>query len=101
MSSGTNGCNTGGRLTYGGRSLLSFSNILTEFSEDVAQGDGEALDAVAVMFGIEKQDRGAFAEVAHANFDKLFPSENVSAEQVLQTLFEVMKNDQRLAKYAV
>lgn len=100
MSSGTNGCNTSGRLTYSGKSLLSFSNILTEFTEAVAQGNGEALDAVAVMFGIEKRDRGVFAEVTHANFDKLFPSENVTAEQVLQTLVEIMKNDERLAKYA-
>ena len=100
MSSGTNGCNTDGTLTYGGKSFLSFSNILTEFTEAVAQGDGEALDAVAVMFGIEKQDRGVFAEVTHAHFDKLFPSENVTAEQVFQTLREIMKNDDRLAKYA-
>ena len=100
MSSGTNGCSTSGRLTYSGRSLLSFSSILTEFTEDVAKGEGEALDAVATMFGVEKQDRAAFAEVTHANFNALFPSANATAEQVLQNLIAIMKSDERLAKYA-
>lgn len=101
MTSGTNGCSTRGRLTYSGKNAMTVSQIMTEFSEDVAKGNGEALDTVAVVFGIDKQDRSVFAEMAHANFEKLFPSENVSAEHVVDTLFVLMKNDARLAKYAV
>ena len=58
MTSGTNGCSTDGTLTYGGGSMMS--SIMDEFSEDVARGHGEALDAVAVMMGIEKGDRDIF-----------------------------------------
>ena len=57
MTFGTNGCSVDGGLSYGGESMLAFSNILDEFSEDVAQGQGEAIDAVAVMMGIEVEDR--------------------------------------------
>ena len=45
MTSGTNGCSMDGKLTYGGKSMIS--SIMDRFSEDVAQGNGEALDAVA------------------------------------------------------
>lgn len=97
MTTGTNGCSANGTLTYGGASLLG--SIMDEFSEDVARGDGEAMNAVAVMYGIEKADRATFASVMHENFTALFPSENVTAEEVMASMNEVMKADSRLAKY--
>ncbi len=99
MTSGTNGCSTDGALTYGGASMIS--SIMDEFSEDVARGHGEALDAVAVMMGVEKSDRDAFAKVVHDNFSTIFPHDKVTAQQVTDSLLTVMKSDVRLAKYAV
>lgn len=98
MTSGTNGCSIDGALTYGGKSMLG--SIMDEFSQDVAMGNGDALNAVAVMMGVEPQDRETFAQVTHENFNVIFPSENVTAEEVLQSLETVMKSDARLAKYA-
>ena len=99
MTSGTNGCSINGTLTYGGTSMIGA--IMNELSIDVAKGEGEALTAVAVMYGIEPADRKAFAEVAHSNFTTIFPSENVTAEQVMASLNDIIKNDGRLAKYAI
>jgi hypothetical protein len=98
MTSGTNGCATDGNLTYGGTSLLA--QIMDEFSEDVARGHGDALDAMAVTLGIAAKDRASFARVTHENFDTLFPNENVTAEQVMASINSLMKNDQQLSKYA-
>lgn len=98
MTSGTNGCSTNGTLTYGA-GKLNISGILDEFSEDVAKGEGEALNAVAVMIGVEKEDRQHFAQVTHENFDVLFPNENVTSKQVLNSLIVVLKNDDKLSKY--
>jgi len=98
MTSGTNGCSTGGTLTYGGSSLVS--NMMDEFSEDVARGHGDALNAVAASMGVEKTDRELFAKVAHNNFNTIFPNENVTAEEVTASLNALMKADPRLAKYA-
>ena len=97
MTTGTNGCSTSGTLTYGGKSLIA--SVMTEFSANVAAGHGDALNAVAVAIGIEPQDRAVFAEVTHANFKVLFPSENTTADQVVQALEQVMKSDARLARY--
>ena len=99
MTSGTNGCSMNGTLTYGGKSLLG--SIMGEFSEDVARGEGEALNAVAVMYGVEQQDRASFATAMHTNFQTLFPNENVTAEEVMASMNEIMKSDAQLAKYAV
>ena len=97
MTTGTNGCSANGTLSYGGTSLIG--SIMGEFSEDVARGEGEALNAVAVMYGVEQQDRAAFASAMHANFQTLFPSEDVTAEEVMASMNEIMKADANLAKY--
>ena len=100
MTSGTNGCSTNGTLTYGGKEIV-MSPIMDEFSEDVARGHGDALDAVAVMMGIEPQDRDAFAETMHENFAVIFPSENVTAGEALTAMDGIMQSDELLAKYTV
>lgn len=99
MTSGTNGCSMDGALTYGGESMLG--GIMDEFSQDVAMGHGEALNAVAVLMGVAAEDRQTFAEVTHENFAVIFPNENVTAKDVMTSLESVMKADSRLAKYTI
>ena len=101
MTSGTNGCSTDGKLTYGGKDMIDVSSIMDEFSEDVARGNGDAMNAIAAMIGVEQKDREVFAQAMHENFAMIFPSENVTAQQVLISVNMVMKKDGRLAKYAV
>ncbi len=97
MTTGTNGCSTSGTLTYGGKSMVS--SIMGEFSEDVARGQGDALDTVAVVYGVEKQDRATFAKVMHENFAVIFPNEDVTADDMMASIEAVMKADATLAKY--
>ncbi len=97
MTFGTNGCSTSGTLTYGGASMVS--SIMGEFSEDVARGEGDAMDTVAVVYGIEKQDRDTFAKVMHENFAAIFPSEDVTAAEMMASMEAIMKSDATLTKY--
>ncbi|WP_019528114.1 DUF3015 domain-containing protein [Dasania marina] len=99
MTSGTNGCNTSGTLTYGGKEMINVGALLDEFSEDVARGDGEVLNAVAVSLGVNAEDRVAFKLAMHNNFDKIFPAEDVTTEHVLASMWSVMQSDAQLAKY--
>ena len=100
MTSGTNGCSVHGKLTYGGKSLLAQSSVMEEFTQDVARGDGEAMNAVAVSMGVPAESRPAFAEVMHQNFNTLFPTADVTSDQVYTTMVELMKTDARLKPYA-
>jgi hypothetical protein len=97
MTTGTNGCSTSGTLSYGGQSVVSA--IMDEFTEDVARGEGDALDTVAVVYGVEPQDRDTFAKAMHENFNVLFPSEDVTAEEMMASIEEIMKSDATLSKY--
>ena len=99
MTTGTNGCSTTGTLSYGGQSVVSA--IMNEFSEDVARGEGEALNTVAVVYGVEPQDRDTFAKVMHNNFATIFPNEDVTAEEMMVSIEAVMKTDADLSKYVV
>jgi len=97
MTTGTNGCETKSSLGYGGKSAVSA--IMDEFSEDVARGEGDALDTVAVLYGVEKTDRDIFAKVMHENFAVIFPSAEVTADEMIASIEQVMKADPALAKY--
>ncbi len=97
MTTGTNGCSSNGKLTYGGKSLIGA--VMDEFSEDVARGDGEALTAVAVSMGIAESDRALFKQVLHDNFGTLFPSPDVTAEQVTDQVVALLRANDQLAKY--
>jgi len=97
MTTGTNGCATTGTLSYSGQNVVS--SIMDEFSEDVARGEGDALDTVAVVYGVDAQDRDTFAKVMHENFTTLFPSEDVTAEEMMASIEKVMKSDATLSKY--
>ncbi len=100
MTSGTNGCSTDANLTYGGQDMVQVSAIMDEFSEDVAKGHGDALNTVAVMIGVQQADRALFSEVMHDNFTVIFPSENVTAQEAMLSVNEIMKANGQLAKYA-
>jgi hypothetical protein len=101
MTSGTNGCETKSKITYRGNKWLGMSAaLMSEFSEDVARGDGDAMKAIAVSMGVEQQDRAVFAQVMHENFDTIFPSASVTSDEVMANVIEVMKADVRLSKYA-
>ena len=97
MTSGTNGCSTDGTLTYGGENVVAI--LMDEFSEDAARGEGDAMTTVAVSYGVEAQDREHFAKVMQANFDSLFPSDQVTAAELNDALVAVMAQDEVLAKY--
>ena len=99
MTSGTNGCDTSGALGYNGRSMLAMNGMLDSIAEDMAMGQGEALDAYATLLGVEAQDRAHFAKVTHDNFGSIFSKADATSEQVLAATLEVMSRDAQLARY--
>ena len=101
MTTGTNGCSTSGKLGYDGKSLVMSAGMMDEIAANAAVGEGEALNALAVILGIQAEDRGAFMAMARENFTKLFPTANVTSGDFVAVLHDLMKQDARLSKYAV
>lgn len=99
MTTGTNGCDTSGALSYSGKSLLGMTGVLEEVAMDMATGQGEALTALSVSLGVSSEDRAHFNAVMHQNFSTIFSREDVNAGEVADQISAVMKSDEVLVKY--
>lgn len=97
---GTNGCSSEGTITYGGKSMFALNGFMDEVAVDVAKGEGEALHALSVVIGIENHDRPAFNQLMQANFERIFPNEEVGSEQVIASINAILKEDEYFSRYA-
>lgn len=100
ITSGTNGCDTSGALAYNGENMLAQQGVMEEVAQDMATGDGEALTALSVSMGIAQEDRGRFKQAMHKNFNTIFSREDVTAEEVMGNIHNVMQDDEKLASYS-
>lgn len=100
ISSGTLGCEQSGTITAAARLPMFAGHNLDELAADMAAGHGETLNVLADLYGIRsEQDRAAFYTLTQAHFLQLFPSEDVTAGQVLASLESLMASDARLSGY--
>src|SRR5690606_31483635 len=100
MLLGTNGCSSEGVITYGGKSIFALQGFMDEVAVDIAQGEGEALNALSVVLGIPEEKRPAFNTLMHSNFDRIFPTENIQSEDVISSIHAIMKEDEHFRTYA-
>ncbi len=73
---------------------------LDKLASNMAAGRGEALATMASLMGIAEADKPAFYAATHAHFATIFPSSDVTAEQVLAALNGVLAHDAQLAPYS-
>ncbi len=100
ISSGTAGCGRGGVIRADARLQHYAGANIDKLAGDMAAGQGESLDTLAQLIGVSATDRPAFFRLAKDNFALLFPSDDVTAGQMLDTLQHLMAADHQLAKYA-
>jgi hypothetical protein len=99
MSSGTAGCKRGGTVTADARLNMYASANIDQLASDMASGRGESLDTLAQLIGISDADRPAFFALAKNNFGTLFPSDQVTAGDMLTALTGLMATDAQLSQY--
>lgn len=73
---------------------------MDSLSQEMAQGQGMHLEALASVIGIEQADRQAFFELTQSQYETLFPTSTASAEDVLGSIKTAMLANPELAKYA-
>lgn len=100
ISSGTLGCQPGSVIKAEQRINVFAGANIDRLAREIALGEGETLDALASLYGVPAGDRAAFAELARANFDAIFPSATVTAGDMLAALDRLMAQDPQLARYA-
>jgi len=98
MSSGTLGCDSSQPVRYKGERVYIGANM-THLAQDMAQGQGETLAGLATLMGVAEADKPAFYALTHKHFERIYPNESVTSDQVVDALIGVMKADPMLAKY--
>jgi hypothetical protein len=99
ISSGTLGCTQDGVVQSTEKLSMFTGSNMDKLARDMSVGHGESLETMAELMGIAEEDKSSFFAVSQQNFDKIFSSEDVTAEQVLASLNDVMAQDEKLARY--
>jgi Protein of unknown function (DUF3015) len=101
ITSGTLGCTQEGVVRPPTKVRMLLMSSLDNLAVDMARGDGETLDSLASLLGIEDQDRPRFFSALQNNFARIFANENVTAEEVLVSMNAVLAEDAVLSRYVV
>jgi hypothetical protein len=99
ITTGTLGCSSDGVITAANRLPMFAGSNLDQLSAEMAAGQGEALEAMAELYGVQETDKAAFYSMTQQNYATIFSSETVSAGEVLAAVDSLMKADARLARY--
>jgi hypothetical protein len=99
ISSGTLGCEDGGVVHASAAVHMFAGNNLDNLSRDMAVGQGESLESLASLMGIQSEDKASFFSTARANYGKIFSASDMTAGQMLDNLYLVMAETQDLAQY--
>ena len=99
MTSGTLGCNQNDTVTAAADIFLNAN--MERVARDMATGEGESLETLATLMGIDDADKSAFYSFSQENFTAIYSRDDVSSSEVMASLKAVMLTDVTLAKYAV
>jgi Protein of unknown function (DUF3015) len=102
ITSETSGCAPNGKVIIPDKSTVMFIGPnLDRLAQDMSRGDGETLATLAEVMRIAPEDRSAFCAATQENFERIMPTDNVTAGEVAVSLYAVMSEDPVLRRYAV
>lgn len=96
MTSGTLGCSTNASVQS--MAMYMDSNI-DKVARDMSRGNGENLDTLAVLLGVEQADRDSFRSVLQDNFTTIFPNADTTSDQAVSAIVALLQQDAGLSKY--
>jgi hypothetical protein len=92
-------CDGQGTVTASAQTRHFAAANIDRIARDAAIGGGESLDTLATLLEVDAVDRPAFATLAQSRFDELFPSDDVTSDEMLESLQRLMREDERLSAY--
>jgi hypothetical protein len=99
ITSGTLGCTKDGVVRPPAEVRILLMSSLDNLATDVARGEGETLTSLASVMAIDEADQPRFFVSLQENFVRIFPDENVTADEVITSINAVMAEDEVLARY--
>ena len=90
VSSGTLDCNQSTSIVGNQKVKQFVSDNMDSLVGDIAAGNGESLDSLADIMQVKPEQRLAMYDTLQANFDSIFTSDAVTADQVVANLAAVL-----------
>lgn len=101
ISFGTLGCGDFNKAITAQARVSQFVEGNAEaLARDMAVGQGESLNVLATLIGVQDQDKQAFFSTAKANFSTIYATENQTSGQVVAALNQVLAKDSTLKAYS-
>lgn len=98
---GTLGCSSDGVITSKEKLAMFIDGNMDNLARDIAKGEGETLETLAEVWGIQGEDKALFTEFAQAHFSDVFTSDDVTSPEVLANLNALISKDANLAAYTL
>jgi len=89
ITSGTLGCKKPSKIVSTELHQFVASNM-DSLAQDIAQGQGEALDTLAQLMAVSSADRTAFNSKLQSNFGKIYTTASVDSAQVIDNIASVL-----------
>ena len=101
ISSGTLGCEQDAVVRSPTKVKILLISSLDNLATDVARGQGETLESLAALMDVQPADKPRFFTTLQGDFGRIFPSENVTADEVIVSINAVLAEDARLQRYVI
>ncbi len=101
ITSGTLGCEKDGVVRPPTKVHMLLLSSLDNLAGDVARGEGETLEFPGLADGRRARGPGAVLATLQHNFVRIFPSENVTVDEVIASMNAVLAEDAVLQRYVI
>lgn len=99
ITSGTSGCAHNGVVVLPAKVAAFADENLNKLARDMSRGEGESLHALASLMGVQEQHKTVFFDAARENFAQLFPHEQVTSNEMLTNLNDMLAAHPVLGQY--
>lgn len=98
ITTGTLGCDQNDVIASA--EVRQFASVnLDNLATDIARGEGETLASLAAAMKVDTPDQPLMFATLKGNFTRIFPDDGVSSNDVLVSIYDLMAEDETLARY--
>lgn len=90
MTTGTLGCDTGGKIVMNERLEIFVADNRDNLAQDIAAGKGETLSALAEIAQISPDNQDRMFSALQSSFDAIYPDANVSDKHVVTVINDIV-----------
>jgi hypothetical protein len=101
ITTGTLGCEKDAVVRSPTKVRMLMVSSLDNLAVDVARGQGETLESLASLMAVEPDHRARFFASLQSDFGRIFPSEDVTVDEVIVSINAVLAEDPVLQRYVI